>query len=382
MKLKWAACLLLFLFSTHSAESQIVRNLVEFLTIHPNKKAAEEDTTLYESKIIISPVVSYSPETSWGGGFGAKYLFKFRGSGEETRTSNLPLSFTYTLENQYIFFSGFEVFTNQEKFVLFGNLIYRQFPQLYYGVGRNTPESNEEIFSFNQFLFEPSLLKRMIFRYLFVGAGFRYNEVSNVEFEPDGLLSDNDRVGEQGSRSVGLQFAMLYDSRNNILTASNGWYAEFAHGTYRRSLGSISDFTLTRLDVRHFLTPFKNRSDVLAFQLKTQFSSGNVPVPELSMLGSDEIMRGYYEGRYTDNHLIAFQTEYRRQIKGAVGMVAFASFGDVSSSIQGFDITKFRPTIGIGFRYLLDPVESLNLRMDWGVARDANNFYLNVAESF
>ena len=193
---------------------------------------------------------------------------------------------------------------------------------------------------------------------------------------------DNDRVGEQGSRSVGLQFGMLYDSRNNILTASNGWYAEFAHGTYRKSFGSISDFTLTRLDIRHFLTPFKNRSDVLAFQFKSQFSSGDVPVLELSMLGSDEIMRGYYEGRYTDNHLIAFQTEYRRQIKGAVGMVAFASFGDVSSTIQGFDITKFRPTIGIGFRYLLDPVESLNLRMDWGVARDANNFYLNVAESF
>jgi len=382
MKIKWAVCLGLLFFFSRPADAQILKNLVEFLTIHPNKKAVERDSSKYESKIIISPVVSYSPETSWGGGFGAKYLFKLPGSGHETRTSNLPLSFTYTLENQYIFFSGFEVFTNQEKFVLFGNLIYRQFPQLYYGIGRNTPDSNEEIFSYNQLLFEPLLLKRMIFRYLFVGAGFRYNNISNVDFEDDGMLSDNNRTGEQGSRSVGLEFAMLYDSRDNILTASSGWYAEFAYGSYQKSFGSIGNFSLVRLDVRHFITPFKNRDDILAFQLKNQLSYGDVPILELSMLGSDEIMRGYYEGRYSDNHLIALQTEYRRRIKGAVGMVAFASFGDVASSVGDFNLLNFRPTVGIGFRYLLDPVESLNLRMDWGAGRNTSNFYLNVAEAF
>ncbi|MGB5929333.1 MAG: hypothetical protein WBH03_14225, partial [Cyclobacteriaceae bacterium] len=73
-------------------------------------------------------MVVYSPETSIGLGVGAKYLFKMPGSGDETRTSNMPISLIYTFENQIVVYSGFEIFSPQEKWMLTGNLQFQIFP--------------------------------------------------------------------------------------------------------------------------------------------------------------------------------------------------------------------------------------------------------------
>ncbi|MEM9897577.1 MAG: BamA/TamA family outer membrane protein, partial [Bacteroidota bacterium] len=300
----------------------------------------------------------------------------------ETRTSNLPLSVTYTLENQYVFFSGFEIFTNQEKFVITGRAFYTQFPRLYYGIGRETPASNEELYDFKQLVLEPRLLKRMFFKYLFIGGGIRLNDVSDVTFESDGLLADNDQTGELGSRSLGGEFAILFDSRNNILYADRGWFGEFSYGIYDKKIGSSSNFELLRFDLRHYLTPWKKNKDILAFHVRTQFSFGDVPIADRAWLGGDEIMRGYYEGRFIDNHLIAFQTEYRKVIKNRLGAVVFAGLGDVASDFGDFQLNRFRPSVGFGLRFMLDPRENLNLRFDYGIGKGEDNFYLNIAEAF
>ena len=84
-------------------------------------------------------------------------MFKFKGSGDETRTSNMPVSMLYTLNNQFFIYSGFEIFTNQEKWVISGNIIFQNYPRLYYGIGQNSPDTNEEIYDTYQFLIEPTL---------------------------------------------------------------------------------------------------------------------------------------------------------------------------------------------------------------------------------
>ncbi|MEM9325758.1 MAG: BamA/TamA family outer membrane protein [Bacteroidota bacterium] len=353
------------------------------LTLHPNKdKVAMDSLKYYPTKIILAPVVIYSPETSLGGGVGAKFLFKMPNSGPETRTSNMPMSLIYTLENQITLFSGYEVFFPQEKWVLKGNLRLQNFPQLYYGIGRNTPEENEEQFSFNQVLIEPRLLKQAFFQYFFLGGGIRYNRFSEVRFEPDGLLATSTVPGARGSTSVGFELAALYDSRDNLLNAHSGWLVEFSHGIYARALGGTQDFRATRLDVRYFLEPFKNRRDVIGFHFNTQVSTGDVPLAEHPFIGSDEIMRGYREGRWIDRHVIAGQMEYRMKLGGRIGAVAFFSMGDVFDRVELFKFSNLRTTVGLGLRFLLNKEEDLNLRFDWGFGSEDNNFYLNLAEAF
>lgn len=356
---------------------------MEFFTLHPNRHKLEADSSLYPSKLILAPIISFSPETSLGFGIGSKYLFKIPGSGKDTRTSNMPISIQYTLENQFIVASGFEIFSPGEKWQLSGNAKFQNFPRLYYGVGRSTPETNEEQYEFNQVLLEPILLKNVFVRYLFVGAGLRFNRVGGVELErEDGLLANSDIPGARGSTSVGTEFAFVYDSRSNILNAQSGWYVEFTVGHYDKAFGSDYNFDLTRLDLRKYWDLSSRDYQVFALQLKTHFASSGAPLAELAFFGSEEIMRGFYEGRFIEKSMIAFQAEYRRTLFGRLGGVVFIGAGDVEDDLGDFRLRRFRPSAGFGLRFLLDKRENLNLRFDWGFAKGTNNYYLNIAEAF
>lgn len=366
-------------------QAQNLEKLAELITFYPNKKAVEKDSTLYLQKFIAAPVVTFSPETSLAFGTGAKYLFKFNGSGEETRASNIPMSIRYTLNNQFIFFSGFEVFTNQEKWVIEGNLLFQNYPRLFYGIGRDTPEANELEYNYYQFLFEPIFLKQLFTRYLFVGAGIRYNTISKVEFNQEDAVAVNPTgiEGFNGSTSSGVEAALLYDSRNNILNAESGWYVEATYGIYGKALGGTNSFELTRFDIRHFLGLSDGGKDILGFQMLGSFSSGDVPFNELALLGGNEIMRGYREGRYVDRHLIAGQMEYRKSFGDSRwGAVAFLGAGDVANTVSSFKLSNFRPNYGAGVRFKLDRTENLNLRFDYGLGQGSGYFYFTIAEAF
>lgn len=357
---------------------------VEYFTFYPNKDKVAQDSTLYLSKIITAPILSYSPETSLGFGVGAKYLFKFKGSGEETRTSNMPVSLLYTLNNQFFVFSGFEIFTNQEKWVISGNIIFQNYPRLYYGIGQNSPETNEEIYDNYQFLFEPILLKQAFTRYLFLGGGLRYNKIYKTKIESNKLLATNQPSGFDGSTSVGFELAALYDSRDNILNASKGWYLELTKGFYGTALGGTHQFELTRFDLRHYLKISQKNDDVLAFQAIGHFANGDTPLSELALFGSEEMMRGYIEGRFIEENLLAAQVEYRKTFKDSrFGMVAFLGAGDVFNKSKDLSLNDIKLNYGVGLRFMLDKKEKLNIRFDYGMGSETDgNFYVNIAEAY
>ena len=375
--------ILVFLLGLQNMQAQSLEKLAELITFYPNKKAVEKDSTLYLQKFIAAPVVTYSPETSLAFGTGAKYLFKFNGSGEETRASNIPMSIRYTLNNQFIFYSGFEVFTNQEEWVIEGNLLFQNYPRLFFGLGRDSMKENELEYNYYQFLVEPIFLKQLFARYLFIGAGLRYNTIFDVEYQNESNIVPDQITGFDGSTSSGIEAAVLYDSRNNILNAESGWYVEATYGVYGELLGGTHEFQLTRFDIRHFLGLSERGQDILGFQLLGRFSSGDVPFNELALLGGNEIMRGYREGRYVDRHLIAGQMEYRKSFGDSRwGAVAFLGGGDVSNSVSGFKLKNLRPNYGAGIRFKLDKTENLNLRFDYGIGQDSNYFYFTIAEAF
>ncbi|WP_378178830.1 BamA/TamA family outer membrane protein [Aquimarina sp. SS2-1] len=371
------------LFPSFHLISQDFDEVKEFFTFYPNKKAVQKDSSLYLSKFIAAPIISYSPETSFGFGTGAKYLFKFKGSGPETRVSNLPISLRYTLNNQFIFFSGFEVFTNQEKWVIEGNLLFQNYPRLFYGIGRDSTTDNEEEYNYYQVLIEPIFLKQLFTRYLFIGAGFRYNQIFNTKVEVGGLLNIDRPEGFDGSRAVGIEGAVLYDSRNNILNADKGWYLEFTYGRYDKTIGSTQNFDLTRFDLRHYIAPFNKNNDIIAFQALGYFSRGDVPFNELALFGSDQILRGYREGRFVDRDLLATQIEYRKQFgTSRFGAVAFVGAGDIYQNVNEFQFKNLRYNFGAGLRFMVDRSENLNIRIDWGFGRSSNYLYLGIAEAF
>lgn len=366
-----------------TANAQNVDRVKDFFTFYPNKKSAEQFKTIYKQKFILAPIVSYSPETNFAFGTGAKYLFKFNGSGPETRVSNMPMSVQYTLNKQFFLFSGFEVFTNQEKWVIKGNILFQNYPRLYFGIGSNTDKRTEEQYDYNQFLIEPIFLKRMFHKYLFIGGGIRYNLIYNTAVEPGGLIASNKPEGFDGSTSVGTEVAVLFDNRANILNAQDGWFFEFTHGLYDKVLGGTNKFNLTRFDLRHYFGVSTKNKDVLALQVFGRFSRGDLPFSEYSFFGGGEIMRGYTEGRFVDRDILATQVEYRKKIKNSRwGLVGFAGTGDVYNNVNRFQFKNLKPNAGAGVRFSIDKEENLNLRFDFGLGKQTKGFYLGIAEAF
>jgi outer membrane protein assembly factor BamA len=250
-------------------------------------------------------------------------------------------------------------------------------------MGSDTPDSAEEQYNYNQFLIEPIFLKQMFHRYLFIGAGFRYNHIYNTDIEADGLIAANRPDGFDGSTSVGVEAAVLYDSRSNILNAQDGWYFEFTRGQYGKVLGGTNNFNLTRFDLRHYIDVSPENNDVLAFQFTGRLSRGDLPFSEFSFLGSSETMRGYREGRFVDRDMLTTQMEYRKRFKDSRwGLVGFAGTGDVYNNVEEFQFKNLKPNYGFGARVMIDKKENLNLRFDVGFGRGTNNFYLGIAEAF
>ncbi len=359
-----------------------IANIFEF-NIGPER----DDSTFRQTKMVFAPIISFEPVTSFGFGVGSKFLFKPFGAGPDTRTSNIPISVQYTLNNQFIVFSEFTVFLPHENYLLKGNLGYSKFPIGYYGIGSEAPDEDLTDISFDNVLLEPLLL-RWVAPNFFVGGGWRYTSFKNLQLLEEEVSIEEVQLFRDSLTSVssGFEFAATFDSRDNVLNASKGVFAEFTHGVYNKSFGSTANFMLTKLNFRRYWTVSNRRpDDVIAIEVFTRLSWSDTPVLELSSLGGAELLRGFREGRFRDRYSFFTQAEYRWQALERIGFVFFGGFGDVTDKLSNLNIKNTKISVGTGLRLKIVKSENLNIRIDYalglGNIKD-QNFYLGIAESF
>ena len=146
-----------------------------------------------------------------------------------------------------------------------------------------------------------------------------------------------------------------------------------------------SDYKLTTfLSDNRFYIPIRE-NNVLAFQFLGQFTSGNPPFNLLSLMGGESLMRGYYLGRYRDNHMIASQIEYRIlpfSFAKRWGASIFFAAGEVFSSLDKFEIKNLLPTAGAGLRFLLFPEKDIYTRLDFALTQEGSGVYFFIGEAF
>jgi len=386
--LKISSILLILSFSLFpkSMHSQVIlekiTSIFEF-DIGPER----EDTTFRQAKVVLAPIVSFEPATSWGFGIGSKFLFKPLGGGEDTRFSNIPISVQYTLRNQFIAFSEFNIFFPHESYLLKGNVGFSKFPIGYFGIGSETADENQIDISFDNLLLEPLLLKQVA-PHFFIGGGWRYNSYKKLELLEDELTVEEEELLLDSLRSIssGLEIAITLDSRDNVLNASKGTFAEFTHGIYNETFGSTNTFMLTKLNFRRYwILSAQRPHDVLAVELFTRLSWDDTPTLELSSLGGPELLRGFREGRFRDRYSFFSQVEYRWQAADRIGFVFFGGMGDVTDNLSNLKLENAKYSVGTGLRLKIVKSENLNIRIDYafglGKIRD-QNFYLGIAEAF
>jgi outer membrane protein assembly factor BamA len=330
---------------------------------------------------VIFPVIVKSPEYKWGAGLAGTYFFKIKRD-SVTRTSNIKGVSFFTLRKQLVFATEVNVFFPTEKYILHTIASLSKFPDKFWGLGNTTPSSNLENYSISQVDIYPQLLRK-VYANFFTGIGYEYQNVFEFEYNTDGQsLFDQEKIkGRNGGHVSGVSFILTWDSRNNAFSPSRGFYAQYLIGTYQDFLGSQFNFTVQNWDIRKYFPLKKNR--VFAMQFNMIITNGEVPIRNMANIGSNSFMRGYYEGRYTDEDLIALQAEYRTPLWKRFGAVFFVGGGKVGSHfVDLLDFSHLKPSLGIGLRFALSSREKLNLRVDGGFGNQSQGTYINVGEAF
>ncbi|MRR37730.1 hypothetical protein EG829_24390, partial [bacterium] len=213
-----------------------------------------------------------------------------------------------------------------------------------------------------------------------VGVNYDFNSTTIEDKQSNPFLLSGSVTGSDGGTSSGIGAVLFADTRNSAFYPTKGGYYKLSFLTAVDWLGSSFSFRRWILDLRHYVS--MSSSFVLAMQLFGTAITGDPPFYMLPALGGDNIMRGYYEGRYRDKFYLAAQGELRVRLTKRWGLVGWAGIGDVSGDIPGFRLKDGKPTFGVGVRFALDPVEVVNVRADFGYGQDTHGIYFNAKEAF
>ncbi len=356
--------------------------ILTIITALSIKCRASEDDTLPKgvaSRFLVFPFLLQSPETSWGFGAAGAYFFKAKKNEEELRTSDINLLGLYTLREQTVIVLGSTIYFSGEKQIFRFHSSLSNYPDKFWGLGNDSPDNLKEDYSLRQMFANPQFIVKF-FRKLYIGVSYELQEVRHFTYIDGGIFDEQNIVGKEGGFSSGAGILLTWDTRNNAFSPSHGSFAELNVSKFSHAIGSDFDFSSIVLDLRKFIPAGRNR--VLGLQSYTKINSGDAPVRYLAMLGGPEIMRGFYKGRYSDQNLLAFQAELRQYLFWRLGVVGFASAGQVSNYIDEMNINDFHYAFGGGLRILLQEKEKLNLRVDFGFGKNSNGIYVILKEAF
>jgi hypothetical protein len=340
-----------------------------------SRAVMSDDTTAQGSTIIPFPFFFTTPET--GAAVGATLIYYFRPSrsSEGDRPSTISPVFIYTSKKQVLTFLESDVYLGGGRYRTTSAVGYSRFPNTFWGVGNEAPESAEEDYTPRTFSAGAE------FRWQFApgwyaGGNVGFADRKLLETAEGGLLDTGAVPGTADGKLVSVGLLVSLDTRDNITYPRSGRLYQLSASWYAEALGSDYGFATYSVDLRQYVSVFD--SHVLALWGLGAFSTGDPPFDVMPQLGGDELLRGYFEGRYRDHNLVAFQAEYRAPVWWRFGIVGFAGIGQVSPDLSGFGLDAFHPSAGAGVRFLLSPGEGLNLRADFGFGENGSGFYLSM----
>lgn len=280
-------------------------------------------------------------------------------------------AFGLNIEN-YNFFA-------EDKWRLFIDARINNMPTYYWGIGDSSARnnSNKEEYTVRNFSFQPKSLMRVgDSTYIGLGWDFSLMKASDLEKGDDSLLTKED----DGTSIVssGVSTYLLYDSRDFVPNPSKGYLASLGFTHFSKELASDRRFNRLSAQFSHYYS--FNAENTIAFDIHSELMEGDVPWSQLSLLGNDKRMRGYYEGRYRDRNVLTSQVEYRRKFDWRHGMVLWAGMGTLSNQVSELGSKRWLPNVGVGYRFEFKP--RMNIRLDYGVGQNSSGFYFQVGEAF
>jgi hypothetical protein len=378
MKKLFLILLLIVVFQPVFAQRHLLPKFVR-------KMIFEKDSSKKASFVLL-PVLSSAPETGLELGGSALYSFYTDTISPNTRISNIFAYGTLTTKGQSRINLSTNYWLPQNKYHYTASIGYINFPFDFYGVGNNTHKVDADRLGQKRvrvtFIGEKKFGNNVYIGVVAGGYDYRFNDANTT-----GIFNTDPTIeGRHGGAFLYAGPSLVFDNRNNNTYTTKGIHITsylnlmkgvFSNNSYSGGLFNLEYAQYFKLD-KHF---------VLAFDVQEQSLTGSQsPFYLLPALGSDEMMRGYYNGRFRDRNLLAGQTELRYRLSDRVGVVGFLGTGQVFN--KTFSLNEFKPNYGGGLRYFFDTEKGLSIRVDYGVGEKRpgesrqSGVYIGLGEAF
>ncbi|MGY6557843.1 MAG: BamA/TamA family outer membrane protein [Nitritalea sp.] len=327
----------------------------------------------------VLPLLYFTPETSLA--FGAGAVVNFRTAQEDTYESQVLVGGAYTLLDQVLSYVSWRIFSPENRHLFAGEVGWYRYVYFFYGIGNEVQDADRELFdaTFPRLRLDYAYALRPNF---YLGLRYWYDDWGGLRFDPEGQLIQGGLPGTEGGRISGLGPLLSFESRDSQLYPTKGLFVETAWQRYGRGLGAQFGYSRFFLDARKVWS--LSDKGIFVGQVYQESTAGDVPFFALPMLGGNQLLRGYFEGKYRGPHVSALQGEYRQWLRGRWGLVGFAGLGAVYGQEAAWSgLSDLRFAYGTGLRFRLSQKEKLNLRLDIAHAPgDGFQFYLTFGEAF
>lgn len=348
---------------------------------------AEDTDTTRRASFMPLPFLRYSQEVGVEFGLGALYSTYVDKNDPKNRSSNFASILSLSTKGQYNVTLKGDVWTRHNDYHLIADTRFRSTPFDFFGLGNQTREADKDRLVQHQVKAGFDVEKN-VFPAGYTGVSLGFENDSFRDRESGGIYSTDPGIqGKPGGNVIFIGVSQTYDTRNSNNYPTKGFFGRITY-QYAPDIFGGNNFrgSQVRVVLRNFW-PLAPKLVLGANAVYYTIQSKDTPFYLLPQLGNDEMMRGYYAGRYRAENLMAGQAELRYRLSNRFGIVAFGGGGRVFANGE-FSLKQFKPSAGGGFRYFYDPAKGLSVRADYGIGEKRpgearqSGFYLSLAEAF
>ncbi len=215
-------------------------------------------------------------------------------------------------------------------------------------------------------------LKRRIIPNLYGGINYTYAKYNSV-FEDD-IFPASSTV------THGIELNALYDTRDNVYYPRTGIKSDIKWINYGEWIGNDLEANKINTIFNTYL-PTRDNKDVIAARFSGTFGLGDLAFEQQTVVGGNDI-RGYSDGKYRGDTVLAVQGEYRLNVTKRIGFVGFVGAATVYGSDNEDFNGIFLPGGGVGVRYGAFKAMKFNIGLDAAVGKDDWGVYFKIGEAF
>lgn len=324
------------------------------------------------------PIASYTPETNLMLGVGGVVSFRIKQDTNTAPTYIIPWV-TYSIDKQLNAEIFGSVFYKSNKHQVDYELNYKIQKQPFYGIGNKLDFDNKELVYTKGLRFYSVYQNRMK-DVILLGPIYHLDYTSTIQPEKNKIFDTTNVPGKAGGFVQGLGLRAAFDNRDDVYFPYKGNYFAVSGVGYPSFLGSNYQFATVQAEYRSFLNI--KRKVILASQIMSQMSFGEVPFYLMPRLGGDKLLRGYTAGTSRDKFLFNLQGELRVPINRFIISGFFGSGITGDEFMDYFKVKDYSYSIGGGVRFKPFTDKNIVLRVDAGFWQKTFGFYFVFNEAF